>query len=1004
MRYPYFRFLRAFGLVLTMFLALAPSPAMAQASITGVVRDTSGAVLPGVAVEAASPALIEKVRAVVSDANGQYRIVDLRPGTYAVSFRLQGFTTVTREGIELTGSFAATVNAEMRVGSIAETLTVTGESPIVDVQSSQSQRVIGKDVVDAIPAGRSHQQLAVLIPGVVGTAPDVGGSNTLGLVALTIHGGRPTDMRVTANGVNLRNIGSPGQLISIQPDMGATQEVTVDFGGSSAEQESSGIQINYVPREGGNRVSGSFFGTYVGPDFQNSNYSDELRAAGLGQPNSIKRLYDVNGSVGGPIVRDRFWYFTSARAQENANYLAGNFYNLNAGDANKWIYEPDLSRQAFATTTQKSINARFTLQAAAKHKLSFYGEAQPRVWGTATSTQSPEAASIFNYPKNRLWTVGYSSPLSSKLLVEASFADHSEILYNVTPPAGTDYRPEGEVWNQLVPVLEQSSGRLYRGAGIAQGPNFLFSRQEGPNLWMSKASATYVTGAHALKIGFNNLSGYNLNANRTVDSATSYRFNNGIPNLITEYATPNARRSHLTEGAVFAQDKWTVKRLTVNAGLRFDYYYTHFPEQFLGPGPLVPNRNITFAETDWYQWKNISPRLGAAFDLFGNGRTAIKGSASRFTLAVDPTTGNPYFNLANFVTRSWSDANRDYVPNCNLLDPQTNGECGTISDLRFGGLLPSTTTDPDTLQGWGKRPGDWQFSVGVQHELAPRVGIDVAYFRRTFFNFMVVQNRAVLPSDYSPFQITAPTDPRLPGGGGYVVGGLFDLNPNKVGAVDNFVTFADNLGGQSEVFNGMDFTINARPRDGVLLQGGVSTGRSVTDNCNIVRQYRNSVTPYTAIPSNANPIGTVQSIDMCHLSTGFLTQVKLLGTYQVPKVDVNVAATLQALPGPPIAANYVASNAEVQPSLGRPLSGGAANTTVNIVQPGTMYGDRITTLDLRFGKPFRFSNTRTTVNLDINNVFNSADVLTLNAAYARWLVPLSVLNPRLFKISVQFDF
>ncbi len=346
-----------------------------------------------------------------------------------------------------------------------------------------------------------------------------------------------------------------------------------------------------------------------------------------------------------------------------------------------------------------------------------------------------------------------------------------------------------------------------------------------------------MTGTHALKIGFNHLSGANLNANRTVDSATSYRFNNAIPNLITEYATPNARHSHLTEGAVFAQDKWTISRLTINAGLRFDYYYTHFPEQVLGPGPLVPNRNITFAATDWYQWKNISPRLGAAYDLFGNGRTAIKGSASRFTLAVDPTTGNPYFNLANFVTRSWSDADRDYVPDCNLLDPQTNGECGTISDLRFGGLLPSTTTDPDTLQGWGKRPGDWQFSVGVQHELAPRVGIDVAYFRRSFFNFMVVQNRAVQPSDYSPFSITAPKDPRLPDGGGYVVGGLFDLNPNKVGAVDNFVTFADNLGGQSEVFNGMDFTINARPRDGVLLQGGVSTGRSVTDNCNIVRQY-----------------------------------------------------------------------------------------------------------------------------------------------------------------------
>jgi hypothetical protein len=1001
--------MRVVRAVIFFVAALAPAQALAQASIAGTVRDASGAVLPGVTVEASSPALIEKTRSVITDSTGQYRIVDLRPGVYDVTFTLSGFASLKREDVELTGSFTAAINVELKVGSVAETVTVSGESPIVDIQGSTQQRVISKDVVDAIPAGRSHQQLAVLIPGVTGMTPDVGGANTLGLVSLGIHGSRTTDMRVTANGVNLRNIGSPGQLISLQPDMGATQEVTVDYGGSSAEQESSGVQINYVPREGGNRFSGSFFGTYVGPSFQSDNYSDELKAAGLGQPNSLKRLYDFNGSGGGPIRADRLWFFSSVRWQENSSYLANNFYNKNAGNPNSWLYEPDLSRQAFTPTTQSSFNTRLTWQATPRDKFSFYGETQPRGWGTGTSTQSPEAASFFEYPKNRVLVAGWSSALRSRLLLEANFADHSEILYNVIPPEGTIYRPEGDIWNTLIPVLEQSSNRLYHGAGIAQGPNFLFSRQEGPNLYMARAAVTYVTGAHAFKAGFNNLSGYNLNANRTVESATSYRFNNAIPNLITQYATPNARRSHLTEGAVFAQDKWTVKRLTFNAGLRFEYYYTFFPEQFLGPGPLVPNRNITFEPTDWYQWKDLSPRLGLAYDVFGDGKTAFKATLSKYSLAVDPTTGNPYFNLANFVTRSWDDRaglgiNGDYIPQCDLLNPLLNGECGPISDFRFGGLLPSTTTDPDTLNGWHKRPGDWEFSTSVQHQLAPRVGLNVGYFRRSFYNFMVIQNRAVAPSDYNPYSIVAPLDARLPDGGGYTVAGLYDLNPTKVGQVDNFVTFADNLNGQSESFNGMDFSVNARPRPGVMLQGGVSTGATTTDNCAMVRQYLNTVSPYGAIPSNVNPIGAVQSIDMCHLDSTFLTQVKLLGTYAIPKVDVDVAATFQSLPGPIIPANYVASNAQVQPTLGRPLSGNAQNVTINIVTPGTLYGDRINSLDLRFSKLLRFTRMRTAVNFDLNNIFNSSAVLSLNSAYARWQVPLSILNARLFKLSVQMDF
>jgi hypothetical protein len=266
------------------------------------------------------------------------------------------------------------------------------------------------------------------------------------------------------------------------------------------------------------------------------------------------------------------------------------------------------------------------------------------------------------------------------------------------------------------------------------------------------------------------------------------------------------------------------------------------------------------------------------------------------------------------------------------------------------------------------------------------VGIDVGYFRRWYGNFTVTDNRLTAPSDFSPFSITAPVDPRLPGGGGYLVSDLYNLNPNKVGQVDNYSTFASNFGKRIEHWNGVDVSVNARPRSDVLIQGGLSTGRTSTDNCDVVVKVDNP------------------SPQFCHVDTLFLTQAKLIATYTVPKVDLRVAATFQSFPGPQILANYVASNAEVQPSLGRPLSGGAANVTVSLVQPGTMYAERANQLDLRFAKTLRVARTRTTVNFDIYNSLNSSAALTLNNNYASWQTPKSIMDARLFKISAQFDF
>jgi hypothetical protein len=209
-------------------LLLAPALAYAQASITGVVRDTSGAVLPGVTVEASSPVLIEKIRTVVTDESGQYRIIDLRPGAYTVTFTLAGFSTVRREGIELVGAFAATIHAELAVGSLEETITVSGESPIVDIQRSAQERVFTQEVLDAIPAGRSYMNTTTLLPGVTasaagfGTVLDVGGTRNLQTTSFQIHGGRATDTRVMIDGARIGNALATSSVTNFVPDNGST--------------------------------------------------------------------------------------------------------------------------------------------------------------------------------------------------------------------------------------------------------------------------------------------------------------------------------------------------------------------------------------------------------------------------------------------------------------------------------------------------------------------------------------------------------------------------------------------------------------------------------------------------------------------------------------------------------------------------------------------------------------------------------------------------------------
>jgi len=356
------------------------------------------------------------------------------------------------------------------------------------------------------------------------------------------------------------------------------------------------------------------------------------------------------------------------------------------------------------------------------------------------------------------------------------------------------------------------------------------------------------------------------------------------------------------------------------------------------------------------------------------------------------------------ATRSWNDRgglgiNNDYVPQCNLLNPLANGECGPLTPSTFGqpGVIVNQF-DPDLLTGFGHRQYNWEFTAGIQHEVFPRVSVDVGWFRRIWGNFPVVDNTQITAADFTRFNAVVPSDPRLPGGGGYTVTGLYDLNPSAVGKVTNYNTLSDKIGNQYEHWNGYEVAVNARMRNGLNMQLAFGGAKQIEDNCDVV-----AVAPEIL---NVGLPAVWRPAQYCHRETPLLTQVKGYGIYTVPKIAVQVAATLRSTPGVSYDANFVATNAYLASSstLGRPLSGNAANMQFNLIAANSQFLDRRNELDLRFGKVLKMNRAKAIVSLDIFNTTNTNTPISANSSFAVWQAPTEILNPRLAKISVQFDF
>ena len=631
-------------LVLAAAMWAVPQVASAQA-IAGTIKDTSGSVLPGVTIEASSPVLIEKTRTAISDGAGQYRIENLAPGVYTVTYTLTGFAVVQRAAVDIQSGVTVTLNTELRVGAVAETITVTGETPVVDIQNStRVQKVLDDALVSALPATRGYGNLLATVPGIQAT----GLANTGTAPAMnffTSRGGRSNEGTLQIDGMNVGSAFNGGGVSSYAYDTSNSAEVQITIAGGLGETDRGGPQFNLVPKTGGNTFSGTYFGSIAGEWSQGSNLDDTLRSYGIADPATLFKSWDTSFAMGGPIMKDKIWFYAVTRTLGAYTGIANFYANANAGDVTKWSYVADKSIQERNANSQKVLGSRFTVQATPRNKFSFYYDYQKDCQGGAFTqdsggcrsrgddwvavgafgTWAPEAAHMWD-DREKITQASWSSPVTSRLLLEAGFSQYVSNWGGQTPPGALDATP-------FIPVLEQSAV----GTGVPVA-NFIYhgfaglgNNYQSHNVW--RASGTYVTGAHSLKVGYSAAYEVTNLFGNYASHGLQYRFNNGVPNQLTQRITPWQQGNRTRYDGFYAQDQYTVKRLTLQGAVRYEHAWSFFPEGQSGllADSVFGGKAYTLPAAKGVKgYNDIAPRMGMAYDIFGTGRTAIKVNLAKY--------------------------------------------------------------------------------------------------------------------------------------------------------------------------------------------------------------------------------------------------------------------------------------------------------------------------------------------------------------------------------------
>jgi hypothetical protein len=987
------RSMLAAAMVLVCIAAL-PSVAWAQSAFAGVVKDTSGAVMPGVTVEAASPVLIEKVRSAVTDENGAYRIVDLRPGTYTLTFSLVGFNTQIREGVELAANFVATINVDLSVGTLQESVTVSGASPVVDVQTNTKQVQMTRDVLSSVPTAGTIQGLGQLVVGVTLNVPDVGGSRAMQQTYFAVRGQGGAQTVVLVDGMMTNGLMGDGAVQAYHNET-MTQEAVYQTAGGNAETLTGGVNMNLIPKDGGNQFRGGFKAFKSPESWQGDNLSSDLQAKGVRAVDKISNFYEWNIEQGGPIIQNKLWFFGAFRKARYDRPIANTFL-IPAGTANvpaafRECLQPGSSCEQ-GTSDEKIDNpvVRLTWQVSEKNKLAFYGDRALRLRGHAMSsnTEANTASVVWNTPWFGTGSAKWTSTVSSKLLVENGFSFNRERYDNLYQP-GILAERDTEAWYRNVRKNDTGTGLLWN-ASSAQLGNF-------PDRYNLQGAASYVTGTHNIKVGYQYQWGlYPRYNNANADLYQTY--NNGVPFQVTVLNTPLQVRENLDANLGFyAQDSWTLNRLTLNYGLRFDMNKQTIAGQPAYVGRFANSR--AYDDISFPTWSDWSPRLSMIYDLSGNGKTAVRVGFNRFMTAQ--TTGfAQLYNPTALTTFNlpWTDVNGDDIAQgergCTYL---TAGCEINFANLPTNFGVRSLARFDENIQ----RPYSLPLNIGVSHELFQGISIAAEYYKIWFRDITMRVNTLLDENSYNRFETANPL------AGGTVP--VWVLKPEFRGRVDNLDSTSKDM---ERTYNGVDINFNARMAGGVRAFGGFNIERSLNNTC-AAAVYNPNLSLYCDQSDSGLP---------------WLKQFKATVVYPLPFWGIQMSAAYQDLNGyvignavqaygpftagtgfdtPRGLASYkqlTPANAD-SPALAQAMrDGGLASLQVPLVAPETEYTPRLRQLDLSFSKRIQAKMFSIQPKIDFFNALNSDDYSSVSSfIYGAndYKQPSVVLQGRIIRVGVD---